>query len=229
MENSNDKIIGYYDDLAADYDRDRFANSYGRFIDAEERKALRRLGLSENPSGDILEIACGTGRLTGFATVGLDGSSQMMEIARRKYPGKKFVNSDARSLPFDGAAFDCIFSFHLMMHLDAGSIATIMSEAARVLRPGGRFIFDLPSRSRREVVGRKAESWHGSTALSVGDIRKMAEKAGLRMTGYSGLMFIPVHRIPKRLRQSFVGIDSWLSRRLLRRWSSYQLFTLVKD
>jgi hypothetical protein len=35
-------IIDYYDALAPRYDADRFGNSYGRFLDAQERQDARQ-------------------------------------------------------------------------------------------------------------------------------------------------------------------------------------------
>jgi hypothetical protein len=34
-----DRIVDYYDGLAKSYDSDRFGNSYGRFIDRQERQS----------------------------------------------------------------------------------------------------------------------------------------------------------------------------------------------
>jgi demethylmenaquinone methyltransferase/2-methoxy-6-polyprenyl-1,4-benzoquinol methylase len=38
--------------------------------------------------------------------VGIDFSSQMLEVARRDHPGIEFVEGDALKLPFDDASFD---------------------------------------------------------------------------------------------------------------------------
>ena len=38
-----ENVAQYYDDLAKDYDQDRFGNSYGLFLHALERPILERL------------------------------------------------------------------------------------------------------------------------------------------------------------------------------------------
>lgn len=86
MSQNKDKVVEYYDHLAKDYDRDRFGNSYGRFIDAEERAVLSRWKVKD--SGRVLEVACGTGRLLDFAAAGCDASSEMLAVAREKHPAR---------------------------------------------------------------------------------------------------------------------------------------------
>jgi SAM-dependent methyltransferase len=50
------------------------------------------------------------------------------------------VQADATALPFPDAAFDIVFTAFGAVAFVADS-AAVMSEAARVLRPGGRFVF----------------------------------------------------------------------------------------
>ncbi|HYH83657.1 MAG TPA: hypothetical protein VEX86_27930, partial [Longimicrobium sp.] len=59
-------IRDYYDALAPAYDRERFANSYGRYVDGVERGVLRAWLDGRAPSA-VVELACGTGRFLDFA------------------------------------------------------------------------------------------------------------------------------------------------------------------
>lgn len=77
------------------------------------RRAARASGLTAG--GSALDVACGSGKLTARLAriagdrgrvVGLDFSSQMLEVARRDHPGIEFVEGDAQNLPFDDASFD---------------------------------------------------------------------------------------------------------------------------
>jgi SAM-dependent methyltransferase len=115
----------------------------------------------------VLEIACGNGHLLrrlarkGAArAVGVDLSPASIRFARareaRRPSGAVFEVADATRLPFDDRSFDLVVAnMGLMNFRDAsGAIA----EAARVLRPGGRFVFsishpcfDLDDRSVWEV------------------------------------------------------------------------------
>lgn len=111
-----DKIIEYYDILASSYDENRFENEYGKFIDTQERKILVELLTNQNET--VLDLACGSGRLLGFATVGSDGSAEMIKIAKQKFPEKEIFQSDASHLPFESNSLDTIISFHFFMHLN---------------------------------------------------------------------------------------------------------------
>jgi len=94
----------------------------------------------------ILDIGCGTGQLTaeiarsGAEVTGLDSSSDMIEQARRNFPGLPFVLGDAAGFRFP-QPFDAIFSnaaLHWVRDHDA-AVAAI----ARALRPGGRFVAEF--------------------------------------------------------------------------------------
>jgi ubiquinone/menaquinone biosynthesis C-methylase UbiE len=103
----------------------------------------------------VLDIGCGTGNqlianraaLPALGFVGLDRSPGMLRQARRKAPVIGWVAADAAALPFAAGSFDfacCQFAFH---HI--AKKAEFLREAARVLRPEGRFVLHnlCPQRS----------------------------------------------------------------------------------
>jgi SAM-dependent methyltransferase len=114
------------------------------FYLAEARKA----------KGPVLELACGTGRLTvalkkkGVDITGLDLAAPMLEQARAKAAAAglelPLVRGDARNFRL-GRKFKLIFiAFNSMQHLGRREdLEGLFSCVARHLRPGGRFILDV--------------------------------------------------------------------------------------
>lgn len=57
-------------------------------------------------------------------------------------PVPNFVVGDAHHLPFRGEAFKAIYMMHVLEHLERPGLA--LAEAARVLKPGGRLLIEVP-------------------------------------------------------------------------------------
>jgi ubiquinone/menaquinone biosynthesis C-methylase UbiE len=96
----NPHIQNYYDQLAPAYDEDRFGNSYGQFIHQQELRVLQAFRAA-SPQGQVLDLACGTGRLLPWATHGVDISAAMLAQARSKYPDKDLRAGSALALSLD--------------------------------------------------------------------------------------------------------------------------------
>lgn len=111
------------------------------------------LGLLGDPAGKrILELGSGAGQCSRWLTargghaVGLDLSVRQLQHAVRideatgvAVPG---VCGTATALPFADASFDVVFcSFGALQFV--ADIDDAVAEAARVLRPGGRFAFSI--------------------------------------------------------------------------------------
>ncbi len=111
------------------------------------RAAVERLGWQARPAGVYLDLCAGTmdlaallAREPGFRgdVIGADFAIPMLERGRAKAPRTAPVGADAVTLPFSDAAFDGAmvgFGVRNLADLDAG-----LAEAARVIRPGGRFV-----------------------------------------------------------------------------------------
>ncbi len=73
------------------------------------------------PGSSVLEIGCGTGDLLNALApsrgVGVDASTAMLEIARKKYPDLVFLAGDAAELPLD-EKFDYVVLSDIVGYLD---------------------------------------------------------------------------------------------------------------
>jgi SAM-dependent methyltransferase len=117
---------------------------------------LRALRLARGQR--VLEIGCGRGialpvlssRLVPRALTGVDIDAELVAIARTRVERAgvraTVVEADARSLPFEDAAFDLIIDFGTCYHVSGGrpGAARALNEIARVLRVGGRFVHETP-------------------------------------------------------------------------------------
>lgn len=226
MQPDSNTVVDYYDNIADNYDDSRFNNSYGQFIDYEERRILDKL-LGPKGNEKRLDMACGTGRLTGYATHALDASSEMMKHATKRHANVVFTQASASDTPFDDETFDVIYSFHLMMHLEPSVIAEIINEANRILKPGGRLIFDIPSKKRRQLLHHKQQSWHGATALTAAEVQLMSSQH-FDTGRVHGIMMLPVHKLPTSCRSAMRKIDFALANGFLKHYSSYLVLELIK-
>jgi ubiquinone/menaquinone biosynthesis C-methylase UbiE len=117
------------------------------FSDAGEEVAFAAVG--EWARGDVLDIGVGGGRTTGVLAgiastyVGLDLSLEMLDLARRRFPGQDLREGNAvdlRGLP-DAAHDLVVFSFNGLDALDHSRRGAALAAMARVTRPGGRVVF----------------------------------------------------------------------------------------
>ena len=219
-------IKNYYDQLASEYDDDRFNNSYGQYLHSQERQILvQRLGhLSKKM---ILDMGCGTGRFLDFSENGVDFSEGMLEEAKKKFPHHRLTVSDISKMPFEKKSFEAIYSLHVFMHLDLETIQKTIQEAHRILKPNGILIFDFPSMTRRKLINYQKEGWHGNTALDVNSIQKSVGDL-FEVEEYEGVLFFPIHRVPVAFRSFFKTLDSWLCKSFLKKWASYHFVFLRK-
>ncbi len=113
----------------------------------------------------LLEIGCGEGlflkRFLGRSaapalTAGIDRSCEQLNRAAGRLQAQTrgtsaLLRADALKLPFADSSFDTVVCLNVLMNLPAQEkAAALIAEAARVLRPGGRFLFDI--RNRRNLL-----------------------------------------------------------------------------
>jgi ubiquinone/menaquinone biosynthesis C-methylase UbiE len=218
-----DKIIDYYNNLADSYDDSRFNNSYGNYIDTQERKLLNKL--LDNKGKVVLDLACGSGRLMNYANIGVDASSKMIAVSKKKFPDKVFYLSEANNIPLENNSIDTVIIFHFFMHLDQSKIDDILQECWRILKPNGRVIFDIPSKKRRQLLGFQSSNWHGAFSST---ISKLNQNSSFILGQVFGILFLPIHRFPKFTRKFFNKIDLILGKSFLKEYSSYLMVEYKK-
>ena len=176
------------------------------------------------PKGLILDIGCGTGRHVvglrgdGREVIGMDLSEHMLGITAAKAEREGFeakaVRADMRgALPFRDGSFDGAVSMFSTIGLipTRAARAAFVREAARVLKPGGVFMFHVHNRlyniiepwgrlwllrtytwdrlfSRLEVGDRIMPHYGGIEGMylhifSAGEVKDMVSRGGMEMDG----------------------------------------------
>jgi SAM-dependent methyltransferase len=181
--------------------------------------------------GRVLELAVGTGRFLRQIAAqpgvtqafGVDLAPQMLKAAQAG-GARLLVLGAAEALPFAAASFDTLAcTFYSMRDMDR---PRVYAEAARVLRPGGRFGFTLrnfylswletfwQAFVRRGRWPRSCATLDGVDAVTrdVRDARletRALAAAGLRLVAIRSVRFVPFLR---RLRTPGYWSGAWASR-----------------
>jgi SAM-dependent methyltransferase len=141
---------------------------------------LRR---GQRAGGPVLEIACGTGRITlplartGVAMTGLDVSGPMLELARRKAASAglavEWVFADCRDFTLPGRFRLVFIAANALQHLhDSASSEAFFSCVRRHLEPEGEFILDVFNPDVAKLSRRPEERyWFRDIAGPEGTIR----------------------------------------------------------
>jgi demethylmenaquinone methyltransferase/2-methoxy-6-polyprenyl-1,4-benzoquinol methylase len=161
-----DEQLRYYRARAAEYD-----DTSPLGPQRPERRTVpvvaERLGIS----GDVLELACGTGIWTveleryADSLTAVDGAPEMLDLARGRLAGTavEFVCADlfradvfdpAPPASYDLKPHDTVFSAFFISHIPPARFADFWALVGRALRPGGRAVMidEAPARADLERV-----------------------------------------------------------------------------
>lgn len=134
----------------------RRANSWG--LTQPEMYCLDLVPLSYRRS--VLDIGIGAGRTTGPLSemfkryIGVDYSPEMIQAAKTEFPGTELRVMDARRMALEQSV-DCImFSFNGIDCIPYEDRQTVFTEVARLLVPGGYYIY-----STHNLHQRRTDAW----------------------------------------------------------------------
>lgn len=105
-----------------------------------------RRRVAERVSGRVLELGAGTGRTMAFLPGGSRVIGVDLDLGRLRYARARWgarvklvpVGADMTRLPFADGSFDTVVS--VFTFCEVASPPAMLSEARRVLRPGGRLV-----------------------------------------------------------------------------------------
>src|SRR4051812_6010227 len=129
-----------YDVVAATWDREVLGSKYGI---AYVRRAIRACLKRER----ALDVGCGTGgRLmnellaAGFAVTGIDVSTGMLDIARKRHPSVELLHEDICIWSPIGK-YDLIVAWDSTFHVPREQQGSVVKKLCNALAEGGAFVF----------------------------------------------------------------------------------------
>jgi SAM-dependent methyltransferase len=113
-----------------------------------EEQILPLAGQHLEGARSVLDIGCGEGQVARLAcgggatvVVGVDPTAAQVVEAARRGGGPRYARAAAARLPFRAATFDAAVACLVFEHIH--EVDRAIAEVARVLVPGGRFLFFL--------------------------------------------------------------------------------------
>jgi len=189
----------------------------------------------------VLEVGCGAGvDLARFAkggadVTGVDLASAAIELARANFAQQglrgRFEVADAEHLPFPDNTFDLVYAHGVVQYTAAPR--QLVQECRRVLKPGGRAVFQVYNRvswlnalSKLMKVGLEHDDAPVLLKFSIGEFRRL-------LAGFREITVVP-ERFPVKSRLHggwkgtvynglFVGTFNALPRALVRRFGWHLL------
>lgn len=152
--------------------------------------------LTAAPGSFVVDVGCGNGALTerlaqsGYRTLGLDASPEMLATARALHPELRFMQADALSFALPEQA-DALFSNAVFHWIDAEKQPQLLANLSRSLRPGGELVCEFGGCGCAERVHAALERAFAARGLTyprvfyfptVGEYAPLMEAAGLRVT-----------------------------------------------
>lgn len=164
------------------------------------------------PGSRVLDLGSGAGTYVrllgsmGHRTVGVDYSIPSLKRSVEADPERlgRYLCGDAYSLPFSDQSFHLVVMIGIFQAL--GEPARALTEARRVLRPGGHLILEILNANEiliraRTMLERSRHQTAGVRTYGRGQMSRW-----IRQSGLSPLRSVPVFLPPRKL----PGLEPWM-------------------
>jgi SAM-dependent methyltransferase len=194
------------------YDESYRTNPWSRYLWSREQAVLGKILQKHFPSGnaDLLDFACGTGRITSFledkvrTSTGIDVSQSMLQQASHKLKKTELLEANLlQANPFGARKFNLITAFRFFVNAEPELRLSAMKALAGLLADDGIFVFNNHQNSDAPYI--RLALWNmarkkltGYNTLSLEQCHHLAASAGLRITEVYpvGLLHLPKCHLP---------------------------------
>ncbi|HET7694308.1 MAG TPA: class I SAM-dependent methyltransferase [Vicinamibacterales bacterium] len=197
----------------------------------------------------VVDFGCGSGANTallagrGAHVWGIDISEDLLRLGKRRLSlsgranAATFIAGSAHDMPFPDDSIDVVFGIAILHHLD---LDLVSKEVRRVLKPGGRAIFQEPVRNsavlrfvRSLIPYRAPDISPYERPLTDAELRRFANgfsSVSVRAFGLPHVQVGPLLPVVKKYWRTLYAWDRWLLDRLpgLGRYASIRVIALTK-
>jgi 2-polyprenyl-6-hydroxyphenyl methylase/3-demethylubiquinone-9 3-methyltransferase len=156
----------------------------------------------------VLDVGCGGGLLAeefarlGCAVTGVDPSEESLASAREHAAHQRLAigyrKAGGEALPFAAASFDVVYCCDVLEHVN--DLRQVIAETARVLKPGGVYLYDTINRTPRSwvLVIKLLQEWRWTALMPPrlhdwnmfirpAELERLLQQHGLQASGLTGL------------------------------------------
>jgi ubiquinone/menaquinone biosynthesis C-methylase UbiE len=148
-------FLDRYEKEAIDYDQNRYTtHPYWIFFNKVQTRCFEKI-LNAKKSERILDVGCGTGRITefllkkGYLVSGVEPAQNMVEVCKEKLNcfNPLIKKGDIENIPFKDNSFDKVYTMHVLFHLPKSVIKAGIAEMYRVVKPEGKIYLDFSNKN----------------------------------------------------------------------------------
>jgi predicted TPR repeat methyltransferase len=188
-------------DKGTTYDKHYEEDPWRRFLWHREQLALAKIldDFFKNRQINLLDFACGTGRISGFLenrvsqATGVDVSESMLNEAKQKLTRTELICADiTKEDVFKGRKFNLITAFRFFLNAEPPLRKAAMDSLMPLLDEDGFFVFNNHRNSTSPLVRFAFKHRKKRNFMSMSEMSDIAKSAGLEIVKIYPVGFLPI-------------------------------------